>query len=107
MTWVACARAARQVRSRFGSVANSILRIGETPVTVVSNTMPGVTRQFPSLTAALEEVKSARVFAGVHFRTACNDGQGLGIGVADYILANSLLPINDNDNEEGEESGLE
>jgi hypothetical protein len=77
-----------------------------TPVTVGSNTMPGVTRQFPNLTAALEEVKSARVFAGIHFRTACNDGQALGIGVADYILANSLLPVDDNnddnDNEHGE-----
>jgi len=78
----------------------------DTPVTVGSNAMPGVTRQFPSLTAALEEVSSARVFAGIHFRTACNDGQTLGIGVADYILANSLLPVgdnDDNDNEEGEE----
>lgn len=66
-----------------------------TPVTVVSNGMPGVTRTFPSLTAALEEVKSARVFAGIHFRTACNDGQALGIGVADYVLAHSLLPVDD------------
>jgi hypothetical protein len=75
-----------------------------TPVTVVSNGMPGVTRQFPSLTAALEEVKSARVFAGIHFRTACNDGQSLGIGVADYILAHSLLPVDDNDANDNSES---
>ena len=75
----------------------------DTPVTVGSNAMPGVTRQFQGLTAALEEVKSARVFAGIHFRTACNDGQVLGIGVADYILTHSLLPVDDNDNEEGEQ----
>jgi hypothetical protein len=75
-----------------------------TPVMVVSNTMPGVTRQFPNLTAALEEVKSARVFAGIHFRTACNDGQALGIGVADYILAHSLLPVDDNDDNDNEQS---
>ena len=59
--------------------------------------MPGVTRQFSSLTAALEEVKSARVFGGIHLRTACNDGQGLGISVADYILAHALQPLSDKD----------
>jgi hypothetical protein len=74
-----------------------------TPVTVTSNTLPGVTRQFPSIAAALEEVKSARVFAGIHFRTACNDGQSLGIGVADYILAHSLLPVEGGHEDESEE----
>ncbi len=74
-----------------------------TPVTVVSNGMPGVTRPFTNLTAALEEVKSARVFAGIHFRTACDDGQALGIGVADYILGHSLLPVDERQEEESEE----
>jgi uncharacterized protein (TIGR03437 family) len=63
-----------------------------TPITVASDGMPGVTRSFPSFSAALEEVKSARVFGGIHFRTACNDGQALGIAVGDYIMANALLP---------------
>jgi hypothetical protein len=70
---------------------------------VGSNTLPGVTRQFPSLTAALEELKSARVFAGIHFRTACDDGQSLGIGVADYILTHSLLPADEDHEDESEE----
>jgi len=51
----------------------------------------------------LEEVKSARVFAGIHFRTACDDGQLLGIGVADYILAHSLLPVKGDHEDESEE----
>jgi uncharacterized protein (TIGR03437 family) len=63
-----------------------------TPITVASDGMPGVTRSFPSFSAALEEVKSARVFGGIHFRTACNDGQALGIAVADFITANALQP---------------
>jgi uncharacterized protein (TIGR03437 family) len=63
-----------------------------TPIIVASDGMPGVTRSFPSFSAALEEVKSARVFGGIHFRTACNDGQALGIAVGDYIMANALLP---------------
>ena len=76
---------------------------GDTAVTVGSNTLPGVTRQFPSLTAALEEVKSARVFAGIHFRTACDDGQALGIGVADYSIGHSLLPVEGDNEDEREE----
>ena len=32
------------------------------------------------------------MFGGIHFRTACNDGQALGIAVGDYIMANALLP---------------
>lgn len=64
----------------------------ETSFSVVSNAMAGVTRKFSSFSAALEEVKNARVFGGIHFRTACVDGTALGIAVADYIAARALLP---------------
>jgi hypothetical protein len=68
-----------------------------TPIAVTSDVMPGVTRFFPGFSAALDEVKSARVFAGIHFRSACDDGQMVGIGVADYILSYGLLPVHGND----------
>ena len=55
--------------------------------------MPGVVRYFSSFSAALEEVKNARVFGGIHFRSACNDGQTLGSAVGDYILGHALLPV--------------
>jgi hypothetical protein len=57
--------------------------------------MPGVIRNFRSFTAALEEVESARVLGGIHFRTACIDGAALGIAVADYVIAHALLPLDD------------
>lgn len=57
---------------------------------VDSDVMLGVTRSFTSFSEALEEVKEARIFAGIHFRAACDDGQVTGIQVADYILDNSL-----------------
>jgi PAP2 superfamily len=60
---------------------------------VSSDGMPGVVRFFSSFSAALEEVKNARVFGGIHFRTACNDGQALGSAVGDYILGHALLPV--------------
>ena len=58
-----------------------------------SDVMVGVTRFFPSFTAALEEVKNARVFAGIHFRAATDDGQSLGIAVGNYVLSNTMLPV--------------
>ena len=56
--------------------------------------MAGVVRSFSNFTDALEEVKNARIYAGIHFRTACNHGQQLGIAVADYVLGNALAPLN-------------
>ena len=37
---------------------------------------------------ALEEVVNARVYAGIHFRTACNVGTELGTSVAEFVIAN-------------------
>jgi hypothetical protein len=62
----------------------------ETSFNVVSNAMLGVTRKFTTFSAALEEVENARVFGGIHFRTACVDGTALGIAVGDYVIAHAL-----------------
>jgi hypothetical protein len=67
---------------------------GENTVfSVTSNGMPTVVRYFSKFSDVLDEVKNARVFGGIHFRTACNDGQALGNAVGDYVLQNALLPI--------------
>jgi len=49
--------------------------------------MAGATRALTSFTAALEDVKDARIFGGIHFRTACDDGQATGRQVAEYIAS--------------------
>lgn len=64
-----------------------------TAFSVSSAGMPGVVRYFSSFSAAIEEIKNARVFGGIHFRTACNDGQTLGSAVGAYILDHALLPV--------------
>jgi membrane-associated phospholipid phosphatase len=51
-----------------------------------SDVLLGVVRWFPSFAAALDEVRNARIFAGIHFRSACNDGQATGVAVARYVL---------------------
>jgi hypothetical protein len=58
-----------------------------------SDVLLGVVRSFSSFSAALNEIQDARVFGGIHFRTACVDGQATGTAVANYILANSLQPV--------------
>jgi len=61
---------------------------------VTSDVMANVTRYFSSITAATDEIKNARVFAGIHFRTATNHGQTLGVNVADWAQTHALLPLN-------------
>ena len=63
-----------------------------TSFSVSSAGLPGVVRYFSSFSAAIEEIKNARVLGGIHFRTACNDGQTLGTAIGGYILDHALLP---------------
>jgi len=64
------------------------------PFTIESDTMFGVTRSFRGVREALDEVKNARVFAGIHFRTATDVGEALGTAVANYVLTNAFVPVN-------------
>ena len=50
---------------------------------VDSDVMTGVVRSFPNLSAALAEIVDAQVFGGIHFRTACDDGQATGTAVSE------------------------
>jgi hypothetical protein len=61
---------------------------------ISSDLVPGVSREFHGVAEALEEVKNARVFAGIHFRLACEVGQALGKTVAEYMLANRFQRVN-------------
>jgi hypothetical protein len=62
----------------------------ETPFTLESPAAPGWVRSYPSFSAAMDELADARVFAGFHFRTACEEGKTLGSNVASYILNNRM-----------------
>ena len=65
-----------------------------TPFSVKSDVLTDIpARTFPSFTAALAEIKNARIFGGIHFRTACDDGQAAGIQVGNYILEHAIRPV--------------
>jgi hypothetical protein len=58
-----------------------------------SDILPGVTRSFRSFSSALEDVKDARIFAGIHFRTATEVGTSLGASVGGAVLQNAFTRI--------------
>jgi hypothetical protein len=70
---------------------------------VDSDVMLGVVRSFPNFAAAQAELNNARVYGGIHFRTACDDGQATGTAVARYILRNAFQPLDRNEPENREE----
>src|SRR6266542_3926106 len=63
---------------------------------VTSELTPGVTRYYSSFSGAELEIRDARVFGGIHFRTACVDGQSVGRQVANYVLQNAFLRVHGN-----------
>jgi hypothetical protein len=60
----------------------------ETPFAVESPA--GEMRFYLSFSTAVEEIADARVFAGIHFRAACDDGAAAGSDVAAHILENLM-----------------
>jgi hypothetical protein len=62
----------------------------DTPFFLESQADPNWVRLYPSFTAAIDEVADARVFAGIHFRTACDDGVDTSSEVAAYVLDNLM-----------------
>jgi hypothetical protein len=57
---------------------------------VTSELTPGVTRYYSSFSSAVAEISDARVFGGIHFRSACNDANDKGEQVGNYVLAHAL-----------------
>jgi hypothetical protein len=68
----------------------------DTAFAIESETRPG-TRWFTSFSAAVEEIHDARVFGGIHWRTACRIGSALGRAVAAYVATHSMRLREDGD----------
>src|SRR5499433_765772 len=52
----------------------------------------GITRSFTSFSQAARESADSRVYAGIHFRSACEDGMALGRKVGERVAKLYLLP---------------
>jgi len=60
---------------------------------ITSSRFPGETRQFKRFSAAIEEIVNARIWAGLHFRTADVQARGLGREVAKYMSKHYFQPL--------------
>jgi hypothetical protein len=64
--------------------------------TLTSETLLGVVRSYHSFTQAADEAFDARIYGGIHFRSACRDGRALGIQVGSFVMANVAQSNNGN-----------
>jgi hypothetical protein len=53
----------------------------------------GITRRFGSFSQAARENADSRVYAGIHFRTACRDGLQLGGKIGKFTFGHVLEPL--------------
>ena len=53
----------------------------------------GITRSFPSVAAAAAENADSRVYAGIHFRSACVEGLRLGRKIGKFAVLHYLKPL--------------
>lgn len=83
--------------STFSGAAAEVLRRwfgrDDLAFSIASDTVPGVTRSYPSLSAAVTEIGRSRVWGGIHFATADTDGQELGRRVGAWAFEHALRPV--------------
>jgi hypothetical protein len=88
------------VSAAAGAILASVFG-DDTQFTVTSAGVPGVERSFTSFSDAVAQVNDARVFAGIHFRFACEDANRVGDEVAGYVNQTMFQRIHgDEDNNE-------
>jgi hypothetical protein len=66
---------------------------GEIGFDVTSSRFPGEPRHFDRFSEPLKEITEARIWAGLHFRTADLQAQILGRNIADYMAHNYFQPV--------------
>jgi membrane-associated phospholipid phosphatase len=80
--------------STFSAAAATVLALffgsDEIAFSTGSDAMPGVSRTFPSFSAAAVEAAISRVYGGIHFRFASQDGLTAGAKIGRWTFANYL-----------------
>jgi len=80
----------------FSTASASVLAAyfgDDTTFSLESVSLPGVFRTYNSFSSALDEITLARIYAGIHFRSACVDGDSMGAAIAQYVLEHVAQPI--------------
>lgn len=82
--------------STFSGAAATVLPLfygtEDLPFTTGSDFLPGVYRTFPTCLDAAEEAAVSRLYGGIHFRSANEDGLQAGISIGDWTGTRYLQP---------------
>ena len=82
--------------STFSGAAATILAMffgtDNVRFTTGSDFLPGVTRTFASFSSAAEEAAVSRLYGGIHFRSANEDGLQAGLQIGAWTFTNFLQP---------------
>ena len=75
------------------AVLEALLGSDEIPETsMTSSTAPGVTHRWTSLRAFADEVATARIWAGFHYRFSTRVGTAMGRSIGQYVVQNVMQP---------------
>jgi membrane-associated phospholipid phosphatase len=82
--------------STFSAAAASVLTLfygtENLPFTTGSDSLAGVYRSFSTCLDAAEEAALSRIYGGIHFRSASEDGLQAGISIGEWTVAHYLRP---------------
>jgi hypothetical protein len=82
--------------STFSAAAATVLALfygtDDLPFTTGSDFLPGVYRSFPTCLDAAEEAAVSRLYGGIHFRSANEDGLQAGINIGEWTGSHYLRP---------------
>ena len=85
--------------STFSSAAATVLALfygrDDISFTTGSDFLPGVFRSFRSFFAAASEAADSRVYGGLHFRFASDDGLAAGLSLGEWTFTHYLQPKGD------------
>jgi hypothetical protein len=79
-----------------GSVAGAVKAVLGTEdipeIAMTSSTAPGVTHRWTNMAAFAEEVASARIWAGFHYRFSTSVGTDMGRQIGEYVVKSVMQP---------------
>jgi hypothetical protein len=76
------------------AVVTAVLGSADIPeIALSSPAAPGVTRRFTNMTAFADEIASARIWSGFHYRFSTRVGTRMGLAVGDYVAKNVMQPV--------------
>jgi len=82
--------------STFSGAAATVLPLfyhtEDLPFTTGSDFLPGVYRNFSTCFDAAEEAAASRIYGGIHFRSASEDGLQAGTSIGQWTVTHYLLP---------------